>query len=224
MTLCRQSTIVRNSWRVRGLSLKQPRSVSGLFTPRIVMQWCVAFMMTPTPWGLRTSSIAGNLRRHFFLNLEALGMGIDHLRELADADDTATRNIGHPRPSDDRRQVMFAIALEADAPQPDHLVIAFDFLEGLLQVQRGILTVACEKKSSNARATRPGISTIPSRSKSSPVQTDDSAEGIFHVSSIWPARRPICRLRRFARPCQFPMYATQIEYRFPEALNEPSEA
>ena len=40
---------------------------------------------------------------------------------------------------------MLAMALEADATEHDHLVIAFDFLEGLLQNQRGILTISGEK-------------------------------------------------------------------------------
>jgi len=40
---------------------------------------------------------------------------------------------------------MLAMALEADATEHDHLVIAFDFLEGLLQNQCGILTIASKK-------------------------------------------------------------------------------
>src|SRR6185437_9902557 len=59
--LRRQSIMLRNSCRVSALSRKQPsmrlvtRSVSGLCTPRVVMQWCVALIMTPTPCGSRTS-------------------------------------------------------------------------------------------------------------------------------------------------------------------------
>jgi hypothetical protein len=40
---------------------------------------------------------------------------------------------------------MLAMALEADATEHDHLVIALDFLEGLLQNQCGILTISGEK-------------------------------------------------------------------------------
>ena len=40
---------------------------------------------------------------------------------------------------------MLAMALKTDATEHDHLVIAFDFLEGLLQNQRGILAITGEK-------------------------------------------------------------------------------
>ncbi len=86
----------------------------------------------------------GDLGRHLFLNLEALGVSIDNPRELRDADDAAARNIGDPGAADDRRHVMFAVALETDAAQHDHLVIAFDLLEGLLQDRLGVLVVAAE--------------------------------------------------------------------------------
>src|SRR6185312_1088161 len=53
--------MLKNSCRVAGLSRKQPnmrlvtRSEPGLCTPRVVMQWCEALMMTPTPCGFSTS-------------------------------------------------------------------------------------------------------------------------------------------------------------------------
>src|SRR6476469_5328337 len=40
---------------------------------------------------------------------------------------------------------MLAMALEGDAAEHDHLVITFDFLEGLLQNQSGILAIAGKK-------------------------------------------------------------------------------
>ena len=41
--------------------------------------------------------------------------------------------------------MMLAMTLKADATEHNHLVIAFDFLEGLLQNQRRILAITGEK-------------------------------------------------------------------------------
>ena len=53
-------------------------------------------------------------------------------------------DVSHPRPPENRRHVMFAMALEPDAAQHDHLVIAFDFVERFLQDRGRILGVAHE--------------------------------------------------------------------------------
>src|SRR6185437_10382443 len=48
------------------------------------------------------------------------------------------------RLADDRRQVMLAMALEADVLQDDHLVVAVGLLEGALQELVGVAAIARE--------------------------------------------------------------------------------
>jgi hypothetical protein len=73
------------------------------------------------------------LSRHLFLDLQTLGVDLNHAGELADANHTAAWNIGHPSLPDDGRHVMLTMALEADATQHNHFVITFDFLESFLK-------------------------------------------------------------------------------------------
>ena len=96
----------------------------------------------------------GNLRRHLFLNLQAAGIDVDNARQLADADHAAVWNVGHPNLADDRRHVMLAMALETNATQYDHLVIAFDLFEGLFQDIDRVLCIACEEFLQRARYAR----------------------------------------------------------------------
>jgi hypothetical protein len=63
--------------------------------------------------------------------LEALGIDLNHPRELANANHTAAWNIAHPGLPDDGRHVILAVALKANATQHNHFVIAFDFLKSL---------------------------------------------------------------------------------------------
>ena len=86
----------------------------------------------------------GDLRRQPLLDLQALGEDLDHPGELRDADDPAVGEIADPDPADDRRDVMLAMALERDAAQNDHLVIAVDLGKGLAQHLRRILVIAAE--------------------------------------------------------------------------------
>ena len=72
----------------------------------------------------------GDLRGHLFLHLEAARIGLDHARQLADADDLAVGQVADVRAADDRRHVVLAMAFELDVAQHDHLVVAVDFLEG----------------------------------------------------------------------------------------------
>ena len=92
----------------------------------------------------------------------------DHPSELADANNVAVWNVGHPGLANDGRHVMLAMALETNATQHDHFVIAFDFLEGLLQDLGRILGIADEKLFERALRGRK-FSRKPSRSGSSPV-------------------------------------------------------
>ena len=52
--------------------------------------------------------------------------------------------VTHVRAADDRRHVVFAMALELDVAQHDEFVVALDFLEGARQVLLGIQRVAAE--------------------------------------------------------------------------------
>jgi hypothetical protein len=64
--------------------------------------------------------------------------------ELTDANYPTARDVRYPGPTDDRREVMIAVALEADAAEHNYFVIALEDLEGLLQNQRRILAVPGE--------------------------------------------------------------------------------
>jgi hypothetical protein len=59
----------------------------------------------------------GDLRRHLFLDLQALGIDIYHPGQLGNADHAAIWNMGHPGPPDDRRHVVLAMAFEANVRQ-----------------------------------------------------------------------------------------------------------
>ena len=86
----------------------------------------------------------GDLRGQALLDLQPLGEDLDHPRELRDADHPLVGDIADPGAPDDRRDVMLAMALEGDAAQHDHLVIAVDLGEGLAQHLLRILVVAGE--------------------------------------------------------------------------------
>ena len=86
----------------------------------------------------------GDLRRHLLLDLQPLGVRLDDARELGDADDAPVGDIGDPGAPDDRGEVMLAVALEADAAQHDHLVVAFGLREGLGQDLLRVLVIAAK--------------------------------------------------------------------------------
>ena len=67
------------------------------------------------------------------------------------------RDVADPYAADDRRDMMFAMALERDAAQDDHLVIAVDFLNVLCRTCSRVLVVAA-KYSRKARTRRLGVS------------------------------------------------------------------
>src|SRR5690606_13998134 len=85
-----------------------------------------------------------DLRGHLFLHLETARVGLDHPRELADANHLAVRQVAHVRLADDRRHVVLAVALELDVAQHDHLVVSGDLLEGALEVLARIVGIAAE--------------------------------------------------------------------------------
>src|SRR5512135_489556 len=95
----------------------------------------------------------GDLSCHLFLNLQPLGIDPNHPCELADANHAAAWNVAYPGLTDDGRHMMLAVALEANATQHNHLVIAFDFLESLFQDFDRILSIADEKLLKRARHT-----------------------------------------------------------------------
>src|SRR5262249_49704729 len=75
----------------------------------------------------------GNLGRQLFLNLQTSGESLDNAGELADTDDAAAWNIGDPSAAEDWRHMVLAMAFEGDVAQHDHLIIAVDLVERLLQ-------------------------------------------------------------------------------------------
>src|SRR6185437_9132647 len=56
----------------------------------------------------------GDLRRHLFLDLQAMREHFDEARELRDADDAPVGQIGDMRLADDRREMMLAMRFETD--------------------------------------------------------------------------------------------------------------
>ena len=69
-------------------------------------------MTTPTPRGLQhVVDAVRDLRGQLLLHLEAARVGVDHARELADADDLVGRQVADVRAADDRRHVVLAVAI-----------------------------------------------------------------------------------------------------------------
>ena len=96
------------------------------------------------------------------------------------------RNVRHPGLTDDRRQVMLAVAREPDAAEHDHFVITFGFFEGLLQDQCGILAVASKIFLEGTREASGSFDqTVPLRIITRPA--NDGPERIFDVGSGGPA-------------------------------------
>jgi hypothetical protein len=87
----------------------------------------------------------GDLRRQLLLDLQAMGIGIDHTGELADADHALVRQVADMNPADDRHHVMLAVRLEPDVAQRHDFVVALDLLEGPLQHVARILVIAREE-------------------------------------------------------------------------------
>src|SRR3546814_20867080 len=73
--------------------------------------------------------------------------------------------------ADDRRHVVFAVALELDVAQHDHLVVAGNLLEGALQVLARIVGVAAEPVSVGVDHALGRVEqALPSRIVASPAQ------------------------------------------------------
>jgi hypothetical protein len=159
------------------------RSASGLWTPRAVMQWCVALTRTPTPRGFSTCSMTLAICAVSRLDLQAPCINLNHSRELADADHTAIGNVGHPCAADNGRQVVLATALEADTAQHDHLIVAFDLIEGFAQHRRRILTIADESLFQRASDARGSFNqSVAFRIVAAPA--DDGAHGGLDLGAV----------------------------------------
>src|SRR5580704_16896784 len=86
----------------------------------------------------------GDLRGEPLLDLQPLGEDLDHARQLGDTHHPFVGNIADPHPADDRRDMVLAMALEGDAAQHDHLVVAVDLAEGLAKNLVRVFIVAGE--------------------------------------------------------------------------------
>src|ERR1700694_1729739 len=64
-----------------------------------------------------------DLAGHALLNLQAARKHVDHAGDLAEAQDTLVRQIGHVGLAEERQQVVFAEAEEFDVLHDDHLVV-----------------------------------------------------------------------------------------------------
>ena len=74
-----------------------------------------------------------------FLDLETPCVGFHDPRQLGEPYDTPIWDISYPSFADDRRQMVFTMALERNAAQDDHLFIATGFIEGLVEDLMGVL-------------------------------------------------------------------------------------
>src|SRR5712671_4393189 len=127
----------------------------------------------------------GDLRRQLFLDLQPLGIDVDHAGELADADHPAVRDVTHPGLADDGRHVVLAMTLEANAAQHDHLVVAFDLLKGPLQDLDRVLGVAGKEFLEGARDARRRVEQAsPLRIVAGP--TDDGADRRLDFGALGP--------------------------------------
>ena len=84
----------------------------------------------------------GDLLGELLLHLQALGVHVDHARELAQADDAAVRDVRDVRLADEGHHVVLAVAVELDVAHQHELVVAFDLLEGLREIVPGVELVA----------------------------------------------------------------------------------
>ena len=72
------------------------------------------------------------------MHLQPPGEGVDHPGQLADADHPVPRQVGEVHAADDRREVVLAVALEADVAQHDEVVVALDLVKGAAEQRRGL--------------------------------------------------------------------------------------
>jgi hypothetical protein len=86
----------------------------------------------------------GDLHGHGLLSLETLGENLDQASQLGQAHDLAGRHVGHPGLAQERRHVVFAVALHVDAAQHHHVVIALHVLEGARKLLGRIAVIAGE--------------------------------------------------------------------------------
>src|SRR5579859_3699763 len=86
----------------------------------------------------------GDLRVHFLLHLEPARIRLDDARKLGNADHAVGGKIADMGAPDDRRQMVFAVRLEADVLQDDHVVVTLDLLKGAPHIGFGVLAVARE--------------------------------------------------------------------------------
>jgi hypothetical protein len=113
-------------------------------TPRLDMQACEAFTMTPTPRASRASFMASAIWAVSLSCTWSRREGIDHARNFRDADDAVPRQVADMYRTADRGHVVLAAGLEGDVAQDDDVVVSADLLEGPLEDLEGILLVAFE--------------------------------------------------------------------------------
>ena len=114
----------------------------------------------------------GDLLRHPLLNLRLAGHRVDHAGQLAQADDSAGRDVSDVEPAREGQQVVLAEAGELDVLLQDHLFV-IDF-ERLAQQQTRVGVQAGEHLGVQPAERGPGVSSRPSRSGSSPIDMSSS--------------------------------------------------
>src|ERR1700759_508818 len=86
----------------------------------------------------------GDLCGQSFLNLQSFGESLHDARQLGNSDHSSIWHIGYPRPADDWRNIMFAMAIEGYSTQNNHFIISVRLLECRRQDLCGIGGIARE--------------------------------------------------------------------------------
>jgi len=84
----------------------------------------------------------GDLRRHGLLYLQAPGERFYDPCQFADADHFPIGQITHMNFAYDRSHMVFAVRLETDVAQDDHLIVAIDLIERAPQILHRVFLVA----------------------------------------------------------------------------------
>src|SRR5712675_528954 len=86
----------------------------------------------------------GNFSGHLFLNLKALCIDIDKSGELRNSNDPFAWEIADMGSTNNWSKVMFAMRLEGNVSQHDHLIIACNLVECSTEVVAWVLGIAGE--------------------------------------------------------------------------------